>query len=191
MDITCVVEQGARAAQTVRCHGDDAGLSALAQVLIALGSVCLGAALTGGLRAIADRRRRRTRMRALAEEIRQIRREAQERSVPPASGGVTQRGPLPTTSWTQVLASGDLAHLSTTEAAKLNELFATVETANLRAGQVPLFLQTANLSSDQDVQTLFLEEARRASSDPFAEVLTKLASALETVEARAGKRGGA
>jgi hypothetical protein len=168
--LTCIAEAATHGSQTIHCTVPAQGLTTLAQVGIAVGSVVLGAGLTASVGWVRSWLGFRRRMKSLVHEIETLAHEADVRSHPPPGGGLVQKAPFPTTVWQQVVAAGDLARLDSTAAGALSDFYRAVETANYLAGQVPTFMQTANLSRDPDVQEAFEKEAARFSTEPFVPV---------------------
>ena len=125
-----------------------------------------------------------SRMGSLVGEIDRVGLEATNRRQPPAVGGLVQSAALSTLVWQQVIGSGDLSRLSSPDAATLYELYRSTEAANYLAAQVPMYLQTANLSTDADVQAAFQAEARRFSTEGLDEIIAAVPPARAVAERR-------
>ena len=150
-----------------------------------LASAAVGAvlALAGDrvLEALRERRTFKASLRLILEEITVIETEAAIRAVPADGGSIRDDAPLPTQAWRTLVASGAASRVKALGA--LVDLYRAVEGANYLAGQVPLYLQTANLAADSDVQDVFAAEAARLSTQPFAELGPRVKPARSAVQA--------
>jgi hypothetical protein len=148
-------------------------LSALVGAVLAI----VGARL---LEAARDRRIFRDAAGILREEISLIDQEAAARSVPPDHGGLQMSAPLPTTAWQTMVASGMASRFA--DLGPLMAFYREVDGANYLVSLVPIYLQTANLSPNADVQEIFANEASRLSVTPFDLIRAKTAAALAEVD---------
>lgn len=146
---------------------------------VAFAAACIGSILTIAgelfLRGRTEKVAFKEARRQLLLEVKTIFHECERRASSPSKTFVLE-APLPRSTWTTLVLSGQLRRLKTSQIEQLNDFYREVESINARAALVPMLLQTVALSRQAEVQSAFSEEAERVSREPYSQMITRRAA---------------